>query len=100
MRLYRLVVLACVLAVAPSQAGASPKPSPNRVTILYDAFGHHQGLIRDWGFAALVEHDGKRILFDTGNNADICVGSTSWWFLTATATTPPGSTICFGSIRG
>jgi 7,8-dihydropterin-6-yl-methyl-4-(beta-D-ribofuranosyl)aminobenzene 5'-phosphate synthase len=41
------------------------------VTILYDAFGSNQALTRDWGFSALVEHDGKRILFDTGNNPDI-----------------------------
>jgi 7,8-dihydropterin-6-yl-methyl-4-(beta-D-ribofuranosyl)aminobenzene 5'-phosphate synthase len=26
---------------------------------------------KDWGYAALVEYGGKRILFDTGNNADI-----------------------------
>jgi 7,8-dihydropterin-6-yl-methyl-4-(beta-D-ribofuranosyl)aminobenzene 5'-phosphate synthase len=42
----------------------------DRVTILYDAFGDNPKLTRDWGFSALVEHDGKRILFDTGNNAD------------------------------
>jgi 7,8-dihydropterin-6-yl-methyl-4-(beta-D-ribofuranosyl)aminobenzene 5'-phosphate synthase len=41
------------------------------VTILYDAFGDRAGLTRDWGFAALVEYNGKRILFDTGNNADV-----------------------------
>jgi len=28
-------------------------------------------LQKDWGFAALVEYGGKRILFDTGNNAEI-----------------------------
>ena len=50
---------------------ASPTPPPHRVTILYDAFGGRPGLIRDWGFAALVEYGGKRILFDTGNNATI-----------------------------
>jgi 7,8-dihydropterin-6-yl-methyl-4-(beta-D-ribofuranosyl)aminobenzene 5'-phosphate synthase len=71
MRFDKWLVLACVLAAPFSPANASSTPHPNRVTILYDAFGHHQGLIRDWGFAALVEHDGKRILFDTGNNADI-----------------------------
>jgi 7,8-dihydropterin-6-yl-methyl-4-(beta-D-ribofuranosyl)aminobenzene 5'-phosphate synthase len=43
----------------------------DRVTILYDAFGDNQQLTRDWGFSALVEHDGKRILFDTGNNPEI-----------------------------
>jgi 7,8-dihydropterin-6-yl-methyl-4-(beta-D-ribofuranosyl)aminobenzene 5'-phosphate synthase len=26
---------------------------------------------KDWGYAALVEFNGKRILFDTGNNADV-----------------------------
>ena len=26
---------------------------------------------KDWGYAALVEYSGKRILFDTGNNPDI-----------------------------
>lgn len=43
----------------------------DRVTILYDAFGESKMLAKDWGFSALVEHDGKRILFDTGNNAEI-----------------------------
>jgi len=41
----------------------------DRVTILYDAFSDSKEIIKDWGFSALVEHDGKRILFDTGNNA-------------------------------
>ena len=26
---------------------------------------------KDWGYAALIEYGGKRILFDTGNNGDI-----------------------------
>jgi 7,8-dihydropterin-6-yl-methyl-4-(beta-D-ribofuranosyl)aminobenzene 5'-phosphate synthase len=41
----------------------------DRVTILYDAFSDNKSVTKDWGFSALVEHDGKRILFDTGNNA-------------------------------
>jgi len=41
----------------------------NRITILHDSFGKRAGLRKDWGFAALVEFEGKRILFDTGNNA-------------------------------
>ena len=41
------------------------------MTILYDAFGDSAELTKDWGFSALVEHNGKRILFDTGNNAAI-----------------------------
>ncbi len=43
----------------------------DRVTILYDAFSDNKTVTKDWGFSALVEHDGKRILFDTGNNAEI-----------------------------
>lgn len=43
----------------------------DRVTILYDAFSDSKEVTKDWGFSALVEHDGKRILFDTGNNAAI-----------------------------
>jgi 7,8-dihydropterin-6-yl-methyl-4-(beta-D-ribofuranosyl)aminobenzene 5'-phosphate synthase len=43
----------------------------NRITNLYDAFGAPStALVKDWGFAALVEYGGKRILFDTGNDAD------------------------------
>src|SRR5689334_15665691 len=62
------LILACAVALP---AHATPPASPNRVTILYDAFGGRAGLTRDWGFAALVEYNGKRILFDTGNNADV-----------------------------
>lgn len=62
------LLLACVIA---PPARATPPAPPNRVTILYDAFGDRAGLTRDWGFAALVEYNGKRILFDTGNNADV-----------------------------
>lgn len=53
-----------------SLASATP-PTAHRVTILYDAFGGRRGLTQDWGFAALVEYGGKRILFDTGDNAAI-----------------------------
>jgi len=70
MRFAHLTTLVLVSAVAP-RARATPPVSPNRVTILYDAFGGRAGLTRDWGFAALVEYNGKRILFDTGNDADV-----------------------------
>ena len=42
---------------------------PNRITILHDSFGRRPELKKDWGFAALLEHGGRRVLFDTGNNA-------------------------------
>ena len=45
--------------------------APSRVTILYDAFGKSAAMTKAWGFSALVEFGGKRILFDTGGNAEI-----------------------------
>ena len=48
----------------------------NRVTILYDAFGNAEHLKKDWGFSVLIEYSGKKILFDTGNNADIFADNT------------------------
>lgn len=42
-----------------------------KITVLYDAFGESSSLKKDWGFSALIEYRGKRILFDTGNNAEI-----------------------------
>jgi 7,8-dihydropterin-6-yl-methyl-4-(beta-D-ribofuranosyl)aminobenzene 5'-phosphate synthase len=64
--LWFALPLACILV-----SGLHASPTPHRVTILYDAFGGRAGLTRDWGFAAMVEYGGKRILFDTGNNAAI-----------------------------
>jgi len=45
--------------------------SENRITILYDAFGKSNNMIKDWGISALIEFNGQRILFDTGNDAEI-----------------------------
>ena len=55
MRIHVLQIVALVLlclAVVPCQA-------QDRVTILYDAFGEKKDLTKDWGFSALVEHNGK-----------------------------------------
>jgi 7,8-dihydropterin-6-yl-methyl-4-(beta-D-ribofuranosyl)aminobenzene 5'-phosphate synthase len=41
------------------------------LTVLYDAFGRDPALQKDWGYAAFIESGGKRILFDTGNNAQV-----------------------------
>lgn len=54
---------------AHGQTGVADRGGP-QITILYDAFGKSQTMEKDWGYAALVEFDGKRILFDTGNNPD------------------------------
>src|SRR5262249_18082722 len=43
--------------------------SSNCITILHDSFGRRGDLRKDWGFAALVEFGGRRILFDAGHDA-------------------------------
>jgi 7,8-dihydropterin-6-yl-methyl-4-(beta-D-ribofuranosyl)aminobenzene 5'-phosphate synthase len=58
-----------ILALVLVYGAAVPCRAQDKVTILYDAFGESKTLTKDWGFSALVEHDGKRILFDTGNDA-------------------------------
>ena len=40
-----------------------------RITIIYDNYQADERLGTDWGFACLVEYDGKKMLFDAGNNA-------------------------------
>ncbi len=67
MRLPALTLLLFALALA----GAPAHAAPPTVTVLYDAFGDANGLRKDWGFAALIEAGGRRILFDTGNDAEV-----------------------------
>src|SRR6478736_3427013 len=59
-----------VMTTAAIGMAAAAEPE-NRITILYDAFGKDASMRKDWGFSALVEIAGKRILFDTGDDRDI-----------------------------
>lgn len=58
--LIALLSLLCMSAVAQN----------SRATILFDAFGKDTGLRQGWGYSVLIEHEGKRILFDAGSNAN------------------------------
>jgi 7,8-dihydropterin-6-yl-methyl-4-(beta-D-ribofuranosyl)aminobenzene 5'-phosphate synthase len=73
MKLRTLFVAASLAAgpilIAPTPV-AAVEPA-GQITILYDAFGADATMKKDWGFSALVEISGKRILFDTGNDPDI-----------------------------
>jgi 7,8-dihydropterin-6-yl-methyl-4-(beta-D-ribofuranosyl)aminobenzene 5'-phosphate synthase len=64
-------LLIAVAAIAISSTQTSTSQDLQRVTFLYDAFGPASSLERDWGFAALIEYGGRRILFDTGNDAAV-----------------------------
>jgi 7,8-dihydropterin-6-yl-methyl-4-(beta-D-ribofuranosyl)aminobenzene 5'-phosphate synthase len=64
----------CVLVFAAALVAASSaraEASKAEITVLYDAFGKTSTMKKDWGFSALIEYGDKRILFDTGNNAEI-----------------------------
>jgi 7,8-dihydropterin-6-yl-methyl-4-(beta-D-ribofuranosyl)aminobenzene 5'-phosphate synthase len=58
-------------AVTNPQSAANADSRKAQITILYDAFGKPSAMEKDWGFAALIEYGGKRILFDTGDDPDI-----------------------------
>lgn len=76
-KIWRHGALALISAWALLCAGcATPPPSDDeadgaRITVLYDAFGRPSAMQKDWGYSALVEVRGKRILFDTGDNPDV-----------------------------
>lgn len=70
MRMKLIVSSLVVLITLVSMGVATAQEPPARVTILYDAFGKPSALKRGWGYSALVEYGGKRILFDTGGNLD------------------------------
>jgi 7,8-dihydropterin-6-yl-methyl-4-(beta-D-ribofuranosyl)aminobenzene 5'-phosphate synthase len=67
------ILLIGLLSVAVGRAAWQSKPDAAgmQITILYDAFGKPSPMQEDWGFAALIEYNGKRILFDTGDNPEI-----------------------------
>src|SRR5450631_2552859 len=60
-------LLSSCSTISPTAAAAETA----RITVLYDAFGKDAAMTKDWGYAALVEINGKRILFDTGNDPAI-----------------------------
>ena len=69
-RYAALAAIALGLLASGSAIPGSSSQRGNRVTILYDAFGKSPRMKKDWGYSALVEYGGKRILFDTGNNSE------------------------------
>src|SRR5215470_3239617 len=68
-----LLLTSCASHTSSAAGGAA---APARLTVLYDAFGRDPALQKDWGYAALIEVAGRRILFDTGNNAEVLAKNT------------------------
>jgi 7,8-dihydropterin-6-yl-methyl-4-(beta-D-ribofuranosyl)aminobenzene 5'-phosphate synthase len=74
--LFLLVTAFSSAWLLPSCAATGSTPTASaaetaRITVLYDAFGKDATMTKDWGYAALVEINGKRILFDTGDDPAI-----------------------------
>jgi len=74
MRATGLAALAVLGGLAASSAllGEEGKPRAVKVTVLSTMVADLTG-IGEWGFAALVEVDGYRLLFDTGHREDTVV---------------------------
>lgn len=69
-------LIACSTALAlflgsTASSATEVNQAKAQITILYDAFGKDPAMQKDWGYAALVECGGKRILFDTGNSPEV-----------------------------
>jgi 7,8-dihydropterin-6-yl-methyl-4-(beta-D-ribofuranosyl)aminobenzene 5'-phosphate synthase len=62
---------AWLLSSCATTSPTSSAAETARITVLYDAFGKNAAMTKDWGYAVLVEINGKRILFDTGDDPAI-----------------------------
>ena len=73
-QLFVLTSVICSALLLSSYATTSPTSATAgtpRITVLYDAFGKDAAMTKDWGYSALVEINGKRILLDTGSDPEI-----------------------------
>jgi 7,8-dihydropterin-6-yl-methyl-4-(beta-D-ribofuranosyl)aminobenzene 5'-phosphate synthase len=68
----KLFLLGGLSAIAPLAfaADVTPQVKSLKITILSTMLADH-GTIGEWGFSCLVEVDGRRMLFDSGNHPDI-----------------------------
>ncbi|MEM6231563.1 MBL fold metallo-hydrolase [Shewanella scandinavica] len=70
---YSMLILALFFSinVTSAQIASSNNMSKSKVTILFDAIGESPKLKAGWGYSALVEYEGKIILFDTGGDEEV-----------------------------
>ncbi|MBI1831514.1 MAG: MBL fold metallo-hydrolase [Planctomycetes bacterium] len=69
---YCFAILVTIAAHASGLHGQVPKAKDARpeleIRILFDNTTAHKELLRSWGFSALIDFRGKRILFDSGSD--------------------------------
>ena len=61
-------LLVPILMLPAESAKAGQGRREPHLTVLFDSFGKDASLQKDWGYSAMIEIAGKRILFDTGND--------------------------------
>ncbi len=69
--LLLLLGLSTIIAREPALSGNGSTDNAVHVTIIYDNYQDDQNLATDWGFACLVEYQGKQLLFDAGRDAEL-----------------------------
>ncbi len=66
-----LLGLSTITAGEPAKTCTGSSDDAVHVTIIYDNYQADQSLETDWGFACLVEYQGKQLLFDAGRKAEL-----------------------------
>ena len=69
--LLLLLGLSTTAAMDALVSGSGSKDDAVHVTIIYDNYQANTDLETDWGFACLVEYQGKQLLFDAGRNPEL-----------------------------
>lgn len=69
--LLLLLGLSAITAEEPALARIASSDNAVHITIIYDNYQDDKNLETDWGFACLVEYQGKQLLFDAGRRADL-----------------------------
>lgn len=69
--LLLLFGLSTLTADDPVLSRTASSDNAVHVTIIYDNYQDDKNLDTDWGFACLVEYQGKQLLFDAGRKAEL-----------------------------
>ena len=70
-----LVVLAILMNTTVFGIEEKSEGGDLRITVVYNNVPHAAGLTTGWGFAAVIETEGKRILFDTGGDSRVLLSN-------------------------
>lgn len=58
-----------------AEARGAPAVTTLKITVLSTMLADYKQLLGEWGYSALVEIDGRKVLFDTGTHPDVVLGN-------------------------